>query len=148
LVESLAERHAEFERIHPFRDGNGRVGRLLINLMLVRSGAPPMVIYKRDRDRYLRALRRADGGDPGLLAELLARSITHSVERFVLPDLAGPHKLVPIGALVTPKLSRNALVLAAQRGRLTATQRNGQWYSTKQHVLEYDHSRYKRGRSA
>jgi hypothetical protein len=41
--------HARFERIHLFRDGNGRVGRLATNLLLVRHGYPPAVIYKRDR---------------------------------------------------------------------------------------------------
>ncbi len=50
-VESLAAAHGAFERIHPFLDGNGRTGRLLLNLLLVRSGYPPAVIYTRDRTR-------------------------------------------------------------------------------------------------
>jgi len=146
-IELIADGHAELERIHPFRDGNGRVGRLLTNLLLVRFGYPPAVIYKRDRKTYLRGLQRADAGDPGLLGELFARAVTHSVERFVLPGLAGPHKLVPIGALADGDLTRNALTLAAQRGRLQATQRRGQWYSTRQLVDEYKRSRYQRRRS-
>jgi len=145
-VEELAEHHASFERIHPFRDGNGRVGRLLLNLLLVRSGYPPAVIYKKDRATYMRGLARADDGDPGLFGELLARSVTHSIERFILPDLAGPLKLVPLAALVDKEISHNALVLAAQRGRLNATQRGGQWYSSKQAVDAYRRSRYKRSR--
>jgi Fic family protein len=144
VVEELAEYHADFERIHPFRDGNGRVGRLLLNLLLVRSGYPPAVIYKKDRATYMRGLARADDGDPGLLGELLARSVTHSIERFILPGLAGPLKLVPLAALVNKDASQNALVLAAQRGRLNATQRGGQWYSSKQAVDEYLRNRYKR----
>src|SRR5919197_2844217 len=59
----IADLHARFEQIHPFRDGNGRVGRLAANLLLVRHGFPPAVVYKRDRTRYLNALRRADKGD-------------------------------------------------------------------------------------
>ncbi|HEX4863441.1 MAG TPA: Fic family protein, partial [Acidimicrobiales bacterium] len=62
-IESIADFHAAFERIHPFIDGNGRAGRLLLNLVLVRLGYPPVIIYKRDRRRYLNALRTADGGD-------------------------------------------------------------------------------------
>ena len=66
----LATIHGQFERIHPFLDGNGRAGRLLLNLVLVRLGFPPAIIYKRQRHTYLDALDRADKGDPGLLAEL------------------------------------------------------------------------------
>ena len=59
---ALASLHCRFEQIHPFLDGNGRTGRLVLNLILVRLGYPPVVIYKRDRAKYLRALRRADEG--------------------------------------------------------------------------------------
>jgi cell filamentation protein, protein adenylyltransferase len=143
-IEDFADLHAAFERIHPFRDGNGRVGRLLLNLLLVRHGYPPAVIYKRDRDRYLNALQRADSGDCGALGELLARSIKQSVDRFILPGLAGPHKLIPISALAgTGGLSRNALTLAAQRGRLEAVKKGNVWHSTKVAVEEYGRSRYK-----
>jgi len=55
---TLAGLHCSFERIHPFIDGNGRVGRLVLNLILVRLGWPPAIIYKRARDRYLTALDR------------------------------------------------------------------------------------------
>ena len=59
LPEILATIHNDFERIHPFLDGNGRTSRLILNLLLGRLGYPPAVIYKRDRERYLRAMRRA-----------------------------------------------------------------------------------------
>jgi Fic family protein len=141
----LAEIHAGFERIHPFRDGNGRVGRLLLNLLLVRYGAPPAIIYKRDRTKYLKALGRADKGDAGPLAELLARAVRHSVERHVLPALAGPMRLVPLGALATDDLSRLALLSAAKRERLQAVRLSDAYYSTRQWVDEYAASR-QRGR--
>lgn len=142
----LADLHASFERIHPFRDGNGRTGRLVMNLLLVRHGYPPVVIYKRDRTRYLRALSRADDGDVGPLTELLARAARASIDRFLLPALAGPVRLVPLSALVTPELSLSALREAAKRGRLRGTIERGQWYSTRQWVEEYRVSRYRRGR--
>ncbi len=73
FAEDVARLHCRFEAIHPFLDGNGRTGRLVLNLILVRLGYPPAIIYKRQRVDYLRALRRADAGDPGLLGELIAR---------------------------------------------------------------------------
>lgn len=140
----VADLHARFEQIHPFRDGNGRVGRLATNLMLVRHGFPPAVIYKRDRMRYLNALRRADRGEPGPLAEIFARAVTDGIYRFLLPGLAGPHRLVPLRSLADAVLSGNALAVAAKRGRLRAVRRTDQWYSTKRWVQEYKDSRYKR----
>lgn len=144
-IAHLADVHAAFERIHPFRDGNGRAGRLALNLMLIRLGYPPAIIYKKDRTRYLRWLDRADKGDPTSLAELLARAVTHGVERFLLPALAGPHRLVPISALADTELSLIALRRAAERGRLRALRRSDQWYSTRKWADDYKNSR-RRGR--
>lgn len=144
LMEHLAQLHARFEQVHPFRDGNGRVGRLALNLLLVRHGYPPAIVYKRDRSRYLRNLERADDGDAGPLAELLARAVRDSVHRLLLPGLAGPHRLVPISALADERLSANALLLAAKRNRLRAVRKSDQWYSCSAWVDEYRASRYKR----
>jgi Fic family protein len=143
----VAGLHARFETIHPFRDGNGRVGRLATNLLLVRHGYPPAVIYKRDRARYLNALRRADSGDIGPLAEMFARAVTDGIHRFLLPGLAGPHRLVPLRSLADAELSGNALAVAAKRGRLRAVRGTDQWYSTRQWVEDYKQRRYERGRS-
>lgn len=143
----VADLHARFEQIHPFRDGNGRTGRLATNLLLVRHGYPPAVILKRDRTRYLNALRRADRRDPGPLAEIFARAVTDGIYRFLLPGLAGPLRLVPLRSLADTMLSGNALAVAAKRCRLRAVRRTDQWYSTSQWVQEYKDSRYRRDRS-
>lgn len=147
FIEHLAFLHASFERIHPFRDGNGRVGRLVMNLLLVRHGAPPAILYKRHRAMYLKGLARADSGDSAPLAEIFARAVRHSVERFVLPALAGPHRLVPLASLATHDLSRLALLSAAKRDRLRAVRISDQWYSNRRWVNEYRRSR-QRGRRA
>ncbi len=55
IVERIALFHLRFESIHPFIDGNGRTGRLLMNLQLVRNGFPPVNIKFSDRRRYYEA---------------------------------------------------------------------------------------------
>jgi fido (protein-threonine AMPylation protein) len=144
VMEHLAALHARFERIHPFPDGNGRSGRLVLSLLLVRNGYPPAIIYKADRKRYLGALQRADDGDSGPLAELLARSVRDGIYRFLMPKMAGPLSVVPLAGLADEHLSQGALVAAAQRGRLRANKYNGAWYSTRQWVDEYKVARHKR----
>lgn len=146
-IETMAAAHAEFERVHPFLDGNGRTGRLILNLALVRLGYPPAIIYRRDRQRYLQALRRADGGDPGPLGELLARAVMDNLYRFVVPAVAGPHRLVPIRSLATKQRTVTTLRAAIERGRLRAQKgADGQWRSTKAWVDEYVSSKYRRDR--
>ncbi|MDR2109321.1 MAG: Fic family protein [Coriobacteriales bacterium] len=78
-IESIAFFHLRLEKIHPFGDGNGRVGRLLINLMLEEAGYPAVIIRVEDKERYYEALEAYDGlrGNPRvepmqlLLAELV-----------------------------------------------------------------------------
>lgn len=144
----LAELHCGFERIHPFIDGNGRVGRLVLNLILVRLGYPPAIIFKRDRNRYLDALGRADDGDPGALGELIARSVIDNLHRFVVPSIAGPARLVPIRSLATKDLSYEALRQAARRGKLDAElASDGTWRSSRRAIDAYKKNRFKRSKS-
>jgi fido (protein-threonine AMPylation protein) len=146
VAEQLALLHARFEQIHPFLDGNGRTGRLILNLLCVRLGIPPAIIYKGDRARYFDALRRADRGDPDPLGEFLARAILDNLYKFVVPAVAGPARMVPLPALATPELSANALRVAAIRGRLKAAKAaDGSWRSSKAWVDEYRATRYQRG---
>jgi hypothetical protein len=138
VLVDLAAAHGAFERIHPFRDGNGRVGRLLLNLLLVRRGYPPAVLRNRRRAAYLAALRRCDVGDPWPLAEVIARAVKESLDRFLLPNLAGPLKLLPLSALAGNEREVRALRAAAERGRLRAVKDEGQrWMSTRQWVDDY-----------
>ena len=59
-------------------------------MILARLGYAPAIIQKRERPRYLQALRRADAGNHGPLAELIARTVLDNLYRFVVPALAGP----------------------------------------------------------
>ncbi|GIX93807.1 protein adenylyltransferase Fic [Caerostris darwini] len=62
-VKKAALAHYKFIHIHPFMDGNGRTARLLMNLVLMRAGYPPVIIWKKDRSVYFEMLQIANEGD-------------------------------------------------------------------------------------
>lgn len=58
LSESLIKRwHIQFEKIHPFADGNGRTGRILMNLQRIKIGLPILIIYEKEKSEYYKWFR-------------------------------------------------------------------------------------------
>ncbi len=55
--------HQKFEKIHPFSDGNGRTGRMILNYMLIMKNYPPFIIKRKNRSEYLKNLSKADKSD-------------------------------------------------------------------------------------
>jgi Fic family protein len=61
-VEAAFAAHGRLVDIHPFNDGSGRTARLLMNLMLIGAGYPPITVRPEDRPAYIRALQHAQAG--------------------------------------------------------------------------------------
>ena len=76
VISHVARIHSRFEQVHPFSDGNGRIGRLLIQAMLLKEGYPPAVIPQKRKRHYLAALNRSQIKNEFLdLEEFLCDSI-------------------------------------------------------------------------
>jgi hypothetical protein len=147
-VVHAAIHHAWFERIHPFVDGNGRVGRLILNFMLLQHGYPPAVILKAQRSRYLQGLALADGGSPNALAEVIARAVSATLTRFLMPALAGEAKLVPLSTLAARgPYPVEYLRLLVFEGKLKAVRHGNLWLSSRKWLRDYISSRDPRGRA-
>ena len=74
--------HGRFEQIHPFEDGNGRVGRLLIVIMLLKQGYPPLIIRKSQRLAYFGALEAFDNKHPEKLYWFMIEKYKKTFENF------------------------------------------------------------------
>ena len=61
--ETAFRAHRQLVQIHPFNDGNGRTARLLMNLVLIRGGYPPVAVRPQDRPAYVAALQEAQAGN-------------------------------------------------------------------------------------
>lgn len=74
--------HGKFEQIHPFEDGNGRVGRFLINVILIKSNYPPLIIRKTQRISYIKALEGFDNKHYDNMQRLILEKFKDTYRKF------------------------------------------------------------------
>lgn len=78
-IDCLVYAHYEFIRIHPFNNGNGRTGRILMNLVALKLGYQPLELYYREgegRKIYIDAMKSADKGNYSKLYSLISKELT------------------------------------------------------------------------
>jgi Fic family protein len=80
IIEAVAEFHLHFEGIHPFIDGNGRTGRLILNLELIKAGLLPVNIKFIDRGKYYDCF---DSGNSETLAQLICVYEEEEVKKYI-----------------------------------------------------------------
>ncbi len=131
--------HHGFEAVHPFEDGNGRVGRLLLNLLLMREGYAPALVLRDWRVGYLHALAAADRGQYTPLANLVGRAVEQGLDRYLAACAAAPDmEYLPLAELARHTgYAAPHLGWLIRQGRLAGEKRGGRWYSTVEAVQQY-----------
>lgn len=135
----LASRmHYEFERIHPFSDGNGRIGRLLLNLHFLKRNWPPVHILPEHRKEYLDGLDRADAaGDQSYLGSLLARLMGASLVSLLDEVGTAEDELITLKeAAENSSYTAKYLALRCNQGMVPAVKQGGKKWLTSRRALD------------
>lgn len=121
--------HLEFEHIHPFCDGNGRIGRVLINYQLMRLGFPPLIIRNKEKQIYYSAFseyRNSNKKKTSIMDRVLISALIESFHKR-LTYLRG-EKIIKLSDYAKEKdLQFNSLLNKAKRQTIPAFREKGVW---------------------
>lgn len=93
--------HYKLVHIHPFTDGNGRTSRLLMNLILMQAGYPPVIILKQHRHLYYQHLQTANEGDVRPFVRFIAECTERTLDLYLWATSEFSHQ---VPALAQPAI--------------------------------------------
>ncbi|WP_430416252.1 Fic family protein [Parasphingorhabdus sp.] len=127
MIKRLSQFHLTFENIHPFVDGNGRIGRVLNNYLLIREGYVPINIQFIDRARYYDAFEAFDkNGDTRIMEDIIGMALSSSYHKR-LAYLEGKNIMSLADYAQREKISHSNLLNKAKRQTIEAFWERGQW---------------------
>ncbi|OGJ41750.1 cell filamentation protein Fic, partial [Candidatus Peregrinibacteria bacterium RIFCSPLOWO2_01_FULL_48_20] len=127
IIKRIAKLHLVFEHTHPFVDGNGRIGRVINNFLLIREGFVPINIKFIDRRKYYDAFQEFDGkGTTGIMEEIVGKALTSSYHKR-LAYLEGKKIITLRDYAKANKLSHSNLINKANRQTIEAFLEKGIW---------------------
>ncbi|NCQ65789.1 MAG: cell filamentation protein Fic [Candidatus Pacebacteria bacterium CG_4_10_14_3_um_filter_34_15] len=140
-IELASLLHHKLVYIHPFFDGNGRTSRLSMNIVLMKSGYPLVLILKNDRKKYYQALEKADKGNYIALVKFIAQAVERSLDIYLktlTPSSEKREKFLLLSEISskTP-YSTKYLNLLARQGKLEAHKQGRNWLTTTEAVERY-----------
>ncbi len=127
IIKRIAKLHLAFEYTHPFVDGNGRIGRVINNYLLIREGFVPINIKFIDREKYYDAFKEFDKkGSAKIMEEIVGRALTNSYHKR-LAYLEG-RKIITLAEYgKINKISHSNLINKANRQTIEAFLEKGVW---------------------
>ncbi len=127
IIRRIAKLHLNFENIHPFVDGNGRIGRVINNYLLIREGFVPINIKFIDREKYYDAFKEFDEkGKTAIMEEIVGRALTNSYHKR-LAYMEGKNIMTLAEYAKKNKLSHPNLINKAGRQTIEAFLERNVW---------------------
>ena len=127
FAEKIARFHLEFETIHPFLDGNGRIGRVLINYQLLRLGFPPIIIRDKEKQTYYKSFTQYRNGQKMTIMEtIIIRALMESFHKRI--TYLKTQEIIPLADYAKKeRLSLTAFLNQAKRQTIPAFREKGVW---------------------